>query len=232
LELEWVRGVDGAPCAMWVLLLPPALLATAEPASDGRDGTSAAPASACSGLVDDPALYARLCASVDELRRPLAPVDCVGRLRECVAALVTRREDPRCSLPSSTRRQHAGLARVGAHLREHVAEDVSLDELAELAGLSKFYLLRAFAREHGVTPRAYQMLLRAARAWRLIGEGLSLSRAAYDTGFADQSHLTRRFAELYGVTPGRWARLLAVPPGSLPVGAPILGHGAASSSAA
>jgi AraC-like DNA-binding protein len=136
--------------------------------------------------------------------------------------LLARSDDPcpRCASP--VERRHAGVARVRAHLQAHLEESVSLAELAAVAGLSRCYLLRAFAREHGVTPHAYQMLLRVARAWHLIGEGVSISRVAYDAGFADQSHLTRRFAEVHGVSPGRWARLLAIPPGSAPEGVPAL----------
>jgi AraC-like DNA-binding protein len=98
----------------------------------------------------------------------------------------------------------------------HVAESVSLDELASVAGLSKFYLLRAFSRAHGFTPHAYQMHLRVARAWRLIVDGYPLTRATYDAGFADQSHLTRQFAATFGVTPARYARQLARPTGASP----------------
>ena len=50
--------------------------------------------------------------------------------------------------------------------------------------------------------------------WRFIVDGRPLSRTTYDAGFADQSHLTRRFAALFGVTPARYARQLAVPPGA------------------
>jgi AraC-like DNA-binding protein len=105
------------------------------------------------------------------------------------------------------------------YLRAHVAESVSLDELAVVAGLSKYYLLRAFRLAHGLTPHAYQMQLRLAYAWRLIVDGRSLSHATYDAGFADQSHLTRRFASAFGLSPARYARELAVPPGATSTGA-------------
>jgi AraC-like DNA-binding protein len=94
--------------------------------------------------------------------------------------------------------------------------------------LSKFYLLRAFRRAHGITPHAYQMQLRLAHAWRFIVEGRPLSRATYDAGFADQSHLTRRFSAMFGLTPARYARQLAVPPAT----APSAARPAAPSSAA
>jgi AraC-like DNA-binding protein len=88
-----------------------------------------------------------------------------------------------------------------------------------VAELSKYYLLRAFRQAHGVTPHAYQMQLRLAYAWRLIVDGRSLSHATYDAGFADQSHLTRRFASAFGLSPARYARELAIPPGATSAGA-------------
>jgi AraC-like DNA-binding protein len=118
-------------------------------------------------------------------------------------------------LPVQTLRpppRSAGVDRVCDHLRAHVEESISLDELASVAAVSKFYLLRTFRRTHGVTPHAYQMQLRLAHAWRFIVQGRSLSATAYDTGFADQSHLTRRFASAFGVTPARYARELVLSP--------------------
>jgi AraC-like DNA-binding protein len=58
------------------------------------------------------------------------------------------------------------------------------------------------------------MRLRLGFAWRMIVDGFSLTRATYDAGFADQSHLTRRFAAAFGLPPARYARMLAVPPGA------------------
>jgi AraC-like DNA-binding protein len=72
------------------------------------------------------------------------------------------------------------------------------------------------------------MQLRLARAWHLIVEGRPLSRTTYDAGFADQSHLTRRFAALFGVTPARFAKELAVPPRALPAPLPGAQPGALS----
>jgi AraC-like DNA-binding protein len=63
------------------------------------------------------------------------------------------------------------------------------------------------------------MHLRLARARRLLAQGVSASRAAYQAGFADQSHLTRRLKETTGLTPGEFARQLAgapLPPGADP----------------
>jgi AraC-like DNA-binding protein len=161
-------------------------------------------------------LYAELWALIGELRGPLVGLSNVTRLLRCVGRLLAGLVPPSPPRPPSgpakrARRQTDGVDRVGAHLRAHIAQSLSLDELATVAGLSKFYLLRAFRRAYGVTPHAYQRQLRLAHAWQAIANGHPLTRATYDAGFADQSHLTRQFAALFGVTPARCARQLVAP---------------------
>ena len=167
-------------------------------------------------IVDDGELYAELMAVFDSLRRPLVELQCESRLLECLARLVGRRAEPGMTPADAGAQPPAGVVTARDYLRAQAVKNVTLDELAAVAGLSKFYLLRAFARAYGLTPHAYQMELRLARARRLLAEGRPLSHVTYDAGFADQSHLTRRFAAFYGLTPARYARQLATPPGWSP----------------
>jgi AraC-like DNA-binding protein len=81
---------------------------------------------------------------------------------------------------------------------------ISLADLASASGVSRFQLLRGFAREVGTTPHAYVMQSRARMARRLLAAGDSVADAAQRCGFADQSHLTREFVKHFGVTPGRY----------------------------
>jgi AraC-like DNA-binding protein len=89
-------------------------------------------------------------------------------------------------------------------LEANAAEDVSLAQLAEAAGLSPFHLARVFREAVGLPPHAYLDQVRVERAKRLLAAGLPIARAAAEVGFADQSHLTRRFKRLVGVTPGQY----------------------------
>jgi AraC-like DNA-binding protein len=226
LALHGVRSLDGAPCVMRVLLVRPEMLKglgkfLSESSCDAPENGQ---------LVDDAALYAELWALVSEMRWPAVALSCAPRLFRCIDRLLAGLTAHESSAQAT--RQPAGVSRVCDHLRAHAAESISLDELAKVAGLSKFYLLRAFQRAHGLTPHAYQMHLRLAQAWRFIAEGRPLSRTSYDAGFADQSHLTRRFAGMFGVTPARHARQLAIPPGAVPIGALGGVHSSASPSAA
>jgi AraC-like DNA-binding protein len=85
------------------------------------------------------------------------------------------------------------------------ARPLTLASLAQEAGLSKYRLLRSFARELGLTPHAYILQRRIACAQRLIRSGRGLAEAALASGFYDQSHLTRCFVRQLGVTPRGYA---------------------------
>ena len=84
------------------------------------------------------------------------------------------------------------------------AAPLTLANLAVEAGTSRYQLLRAFARELGLTPHAYIVQQRLALARRLIRAGTALVDAASAAGFSDRSHLTRMFARQFGVTPARY----------------------------
>lgn len=101
-------------------------------------------------------------------------------------------------------RPHPSVDAVRAYLEAHYAESVSLDELSALAGLSKYHLLRCFTRRMGISPYSYLETLRVDQARRLLAQGVSLAETAQATGFADQSHFTRFFKQVTGVTPGQY----------------------------
>ena len=67
--------------------------------------------------------------------------------------------------------------------------------------MSRFQLLRGFAQETGLPPHAYRMQRRVMLARQLIAGGANLAAAATAAGFADQSHMTRRFVQAFGLPP-------------------------------
>lgn len=89
-------------------------------------------------------------------------------------------------------------------LRESPERPATLAELADLSGVSRFQLLRGFARAVGITPHAYLLKQRVRLARRLLAAGRRPAEAAAEAGFADQSHLTRAFRRQFGVTPARY----------------------------
>jgi len=96
------------------------------------------------------------------------------------------------------------LRLVQDYLAAHYAEHVSLAQLASLTGLSPYYLLRVFHKQVGCPPHEYQTQLRVARAKKLLRDGLPISDVALETGFFDQSHLSRNFKRIVGISPGQY----------------------------
>lgn len=91
-----------------------------------------------------------------------------------------------------------------AFLETHFAEHISLEQLCLRVGLSKSTLLRAFTRNKGITPYRYLETLRISEAKKLLECGVPPAEAALRTGFADQSHFSRYFHRLIGLSPGAY----------------------------
>ena len=115
------------------------------------------------------------------------------------------------SVPGGRRlgREPAPIRRARRLVDASYMQDLTLDQLADVAGLSRFYFLRAFRREVGVTPHAYLTGRRIAAAKVLLDGDQPLSEVALACGFCDQSHFTRAFKGTTGVTPGQYRRGLA-----------------------
>jgi AraC-like DNA-binding protein len=88
---------------------------------------------------------------------------------------------------------------------------LSLQAMADMAGVSRFHLLRAFSRFTGATPHAYILQRRVRLARRLLAAGQELGQASADSGFADQSHMTRAFVRQLGMTPARYRQVVSEP---------------------
>lgn len=115
-----------------------------------------------------------------------------------------------------------GLSAARDRLDAAPETQVTLAELAGLAGLSRFQLLRGFAREFGVTPHAYLMQRRVRQVQRLLAAGHGPADAALHAGFADQSHMTRIFRRQLGITPSRYRAVMAPARTILPAAGPAL----------
>ena len=96
------------------------------------------------------------------------------------------------------------IARVRERLADDPLDTPTLAELAAIAGLSRYQVLRRFEKAVGMPPHAWLLHHRAERARGLIRAGASLADAACASGFADQSHMTRTFVRHFGFTPGAW----------------------------
>jgi len=85
--------------------------------------------------------------------------------------------------------------------------DISVERLAEECGLSRAHFSRSFRVSTGVPPHRWLLNRRVARAKGLLVDwSLPISEVAARCGFADQSHLSRVFKKLEGVTPMAWRK--------------------------
>lgn len=113
------------------------------------------------------------------------------------------------SLPRPVRR---GIEYIHANL----SEEVRLEDIAGAASLSTFHFARLFRQATGVAPHRYVMQVRVGKVKELLAKDeLCLAAIANEAGFADQSHMSRVFKRLMGMTPRnfkRERRLRTAPP--------------------
>jgi AraC-like DNA-binding protein len=117
--------------------------------------------------------------------------------------MISRHADRKAGTPAA-RGAHGAVTTSLEYLDSRFTENVTLSELSRAAGLSEFHLLRIFRAAVGLPPHAYLIQKRIDHARQLLSQGLPITRVSLDTGFADQSHFTRAFTKIVGVTPGRY----------------------------
>ncbi|KQW31164.1 hypothetical protein ASE36_02475 [Rhizobium sp. Root274] len=91
---------------------------------------------------------------------------------------------------------------VTGYIEAHLADDIGLDELASLCGLSRFHFSRAFKTTFGKTPIQFVTVRRIERAQRMLGETrLPVAMIATACGFSGASQFSRVFRSVVGTTP-------------------------------
>ncbi len=152
----------------------------------------------------------------DYLKKPIQLGDLITR----VTALLSNRPYTEAPLPPIMKdTNHAGLPegrgarsesihRAVAFIDAHLDANLSLDQVAREAGMSKFHFCRHFKADMGFTFREFLAQRRIARATELLREGTrSVSEVYLDVGFKDLSHFGRVFRKLTGQLPSSYRRL-------------------------
>jgi AraC-like DNA-binding protein len=95
------------------------------------------------------------------------------------------------------------LGRARDYLADNYEQKILLGDLARVAGLTKFHLLRSFTRRYGLTPHAFLTHVRISKARAQLQNGRRLT--GVELGFYDQSHFIRAFGKIVGTTPTTYA---------------------------
>lgn len=98
------------------------------------------------------------------------------------------------------------LQQIKDYIYENAKSKLSLEDLMTLSGYSRYYLVRAFKNEFGLSPHAYQIDRRVNIAKEYLKKGFGLSETAHDVGFSDQSHLQRCFKNRVAATPKQYQK--------------------------
>jgi transcriptional regulator GlxA family with amidase domain len=101
-------------------------------------------------------------------------------------------------------RRAAAVRKAAEYIEQNSTERILLQELAALANLSPCRFATVFRRQIGLPPHRYLCHVRVQHAVVLLRSGVPLAMAASEAGFFDQSHLSRHFKSIYGVTPGKY----------------------------
>jgi AraC-like DNA-binding protein len=155
--------------------------------------------------VDDRGARDSLLALHKALARGATALECESRFSWTLAQLIKRYADLRFGEQRLGKEQKA-IQRARRYIDDHFAQGISLTQLAAHVSLSRYYLLRTFRAEVGMPPHAYLETVRIRHAQRLIEAGKPLAEVAAEVGFSSQSHLTHRFKQIIGVTPGQYAQ--------------------------
>lgn len=101
----------------------------------------------------------------------------------------------------------AEIKTVCDYLENNYMENITLNQLSNLTGLSKYYLLHSFTKQKGISPYNYLQTIRIGKAKKMLEQGIAPIDVAFKTGFTDQSHFTNFFKKLIGLTPKQYMNI-------------------------
>lgn len=138
-----------------------------------------------------------------------------------LAALIMLQLNRICPLTQnntpSSRKSALECARVRQYIDEHFAEPITLDQLAQYAGLNKYYLVHVFNREMGCSPISYLIERRISESKRLLTcTRIPVQQISRQLGFSSPSYFSQSFRRATGFSPAEFRRHATAPSGPEP----------------
>jgi AraC-like DNA-binding protein len=140
---------------------------------------------------------------MDAALDPVAMVELAVRLADHLLA-----NDKSANRPNGSSIDFQAASRAKEYIDANLDQIVSSEQLELVTGLDRYVLARQFGKAFGTSPYRYLTMRRLDHVRASIAAGANLVEVAVKYGFSDQSHMTRRFKSTYGISPGRWQRLV------------------------
>ena len=140
----------------------------------------------------------------DEIGKDSSPFKIIGLFHSLLGELQEKNQFISYLPTTSVRdeKKAVKLKTVLKYIRENFAENVTLEDMAAVAGFSEKYFCKFFKDMTGTTPVSYLMAYRVERAARkLLGSDLSITQIAFDCGFNDLSYFIKTFKAFKNVSP-------------------------------
>ena len=160
----------------------------------------------CGGGREDTLYYLR--AMLAEIENKAIGYDLVCQdLLEVLVVRLMRRTDFSLAPAASGTRTSKECAAVRRYIDSHFKESLSLDVLAEVAHVNKYYLVHTFSKEYGISPINYLISRRIAESKQLLSDtDHSLSQISHMLGFSSPSYFSQSFRKLEGISPMEYRR--------------------------
>lgn len=114
---------------------------------------------------------------------------------------------------SLNKKNHKEIQIVKNFMKINYHKNITLDDLVELVHINKFYLIRIFKQEVGMSPIDYLIHIRIDEAQKMLrNTNIAIADIAHLVGFQSPSHFSKTFRELSNMTPSQYRRQGNIPP--------------------
>jgi AraC-like DNA-binding protein len=128
-------------------------------------------------------------------------------LMAMLAEFISRHAEEKMYVKNMGKENHL-VNLVREYIESAYARNFSIKELSAVCNLSPYHLIRVFRNCVGVPPHIYLKQVRIRQAKALLGKGRSIAFIANELGFADQSHFSKQFKQITGITPKKYSNFI------------------------